>query len=107
MLVEILYLAAVHRPHHVSRSEDRPALHDWSKVAACESSGDWNANTGNGYYGGLQFDESTWDAYHGQGFATRADLATEAQQIVVAERLYRARGSAPWPVCGRYLEDAA
>ena len=77
--------------------------HDWSGVAQCESSGNWHINTGNGFYGGLQFDYGTWLAYGGGAYAPRADLASEAQQIAVASRLYAARGSSPWPVCGRYL----
>ncbi|GJF33852.1 transglycosylase [Kitasatospora sp. NE20-6] len=73
---------------------------DWDKVAACESGGRWHANTGNGYYGGLQFDRSTWRANGGTAYAPRPDLATRDQQITVAEHLAARRGLAPWPVCG-------
>jgi hypothetical protein len=59
----------------------------WDAVAQCESSGNWSINTGNGYYGGLQFNQSTWEAHGGLEFASRADLATREQQIAVAERL--------------------
>lgn len=59
----------------------------WDAVAECESSGNWSINTGNGYYGGLQFDQQTWEAHGGLEFAPRADLATREQQIAVAERL--------------------
>lgn len=59
----------------------------WDDAAACESSGDWSINTGNGYYGGLQFDQQTWDAHGGRQFAPRADLASREEQIAVAERL--------------------
>ena len=76
---------------------------EWDKVAACESGGNWAINTGNGYYGGLQFLESSWIAYGGQKYAARPDLATKAEQIAVATVLYNERGSAPWPVCGRFL----
>jgi uncharacterized protein YabE (DUF348 family) len=76
---------------------------NWQGVANCESGGNWHINTGNGFYGGLQFDYGTWLAYGGGAYAPRADLASEAQQIAVASRLYAARGSSPWPVCGRYL----
>src|SRR3712207_4131601 len=55
--------------------------HDWSGVADCESGGDWSINTGNGYYGGLQFSQSTWEAYGGTAYASRADLASPAEQI--------------------------
>lgn len=76
---------------------------NWDAVAQCESGGDWQINTGNGFYGGLQFDYSTWLAYGGGSYASRADLATREEQIAVATRLYNARGSSPWPVCGAYL----
>jgi uncharacterized protein YabE (DUF348 family) len=76
---------------------------NWQGVANCESGGDWSINTGNGFYGGLQFDYGTWLAYGGGAYAPRADLASESQQISVATRLYEARGSSPWPVCGAYL----
>jgi uncharacterized protein YabE (DUF348 family) len=76
---------------------------NWDAVAQCESGGNWHINTGNGFYGGLQFDYSTWLAYGGGQYAPRADLATREQQIAVATRLYNARGSSPWPVCGANL----
>ncbi|MBK3563659.1 MULTISPECIES: transglycosylase family protein [unclassified Streptomyces] len=71
----------------------------WNKVAACESSGDWSINTGNGYYGGLQFTQSTWEAYGGTAYASRADLATRDQQIAVAEKVLKGQGPGAWPVC--------
>ncbi|MET8772336.1 transglycosylase family protein [Streptomyces sp. NPDC004658] len=71
----------------------------WNKVAACESSGDWSINTGNGYFGGLQFTQSTWEAYGGTRFAPRADLATRAEQIAVAEKVLDGQGPGAWPVC--------
>jgi uncharacterized protein YabE (DUF348 family) len=76
---------------------------DWDAVAACESGGDWQINTGNGYYGGLQFDLSTWAANGGDVYASRPDLASKAEQIAVADHLYALAGSSPWPVCGQYL----
>jgi uncharacterized protein YabE (DUF348 family) len=76
---------------------------NWDAVAACESGGNWHINTGNGYYGGLQFDIGTWDANGGGAYASRPDLASRDQQIAVASRLYAARGSSPWPVCGANL----
>ena len=75
----------------------------WDRLAACESGGRWHINTGNGYYGGLQFSAGTWRAYGGSRYAARADLASKSQQIAVAERLLDARGWAPWPVCSRRL----
>jgi len=71
----------------------------WNKVAACESSNDWNINTGNGYYGGLQFTQSTWEAYGGTRYAARADLATKDQQIAVAEKVLDGQGPGAWPAC--------
>ncbi|MGJ5756469.1 LysM domain-containing protein [Streptomyces puniciscabiei] len=71
----------------------------WNKVAACESSGNWSINTGNGYYGGLQFTQSTWEAYGGTRYAPRADLATREQQIAVAEKVLDGQGPGAWPVC--------
>ncbi|SDI98272.1 Uncharacterized conserved protein YabE, contains G5 and tandem DUF348 domains [Frankineae bacterium MT45] len=76
---------------------------NWDALAMCESSGNWSINTGNGYYGGLQFNLSTWLSYGGGAYAARPDLATKAQQIAVATVLYNARGRAPWPYCGQFL----
>lgn len=76
---------------------------NWDAVAACESGGNWHINSGNGFYGGLQFDYGTWQSYGGGAYAQRADLASREQQITVADRLYAARGSSPWPVCGSHL----
>jgi LysM repeat protein len=73
---------------------------NWSAIAACESGGDWSANTGNGFYGGLQFTEQTWLAYGGGEYASSANLASEAQQIAVAERVLAGQGIGAWPVCG-------
>ncbi|MBX4197016.1 transglycosylase family protein [Candidatus Saccharibacteria bacterium] len=69
----------------------------WDKIAACESGGNWAINTGNGYYGGLQFTQQTWAGAGGLAYAPRADLATPAQQIAIASKLALSN----WPVCGR------
>ncbi|MGP3634248.1 peptidoglycan DD-metalloendopeptidase family protein [Streptomyces sp. 24-1644] len=71
----------------------------WEKVAACESTSSWHINTGNGYYGGLQFSGSTWAAYGGTAYAPRADLATKDQQIAVAEKVLDGQGPGAWPTC--------
>ncbi|MFD4262920.1 transglycosylase family protein [Streptomyces sp. NPDC058534] len=73
----------------------------WDKVAACESTNDWDINTGNGYYGGLQFTQSTWEAFGGTRYAPRADLATKDQQIAVAEKVLDGQGPGAWPVCSQ------
>ncbi|GAA2545198.1 MULTISPECIES: transglycosylase family protein [Streptomyces] len=71
----------------------------WDKVATCESSNDWDINTGNGFYGGLQFTQSTWEAFGGTRYAPRADLATKDQQIAIAEKVLDGQGPGAWPVC--------
>jgi hypothetical protein len=80
-----------------------PSAHDWDAVAMCESGGNWSINTGNGYYGGLQFSQQTWAGFGGTAYASRADLATKAQQIAVAERVLASQGAGAWPTCGRNL----
>ncbi|MFD0721900.1 LysM peptidoglycan-binding domain-containing protein [Streptomyces globosus] len=70
-------------------------------MADCESSGRWAVDTGNGFYGGLQFRQSTWEAYGGLAHAPRADLATREQQIAVAEEVLAEQGWEAWPVCAR------
>ncbi|CAN5804720.1 MAG: transglycosylase family protein [Geodermatophilaceae bacterium] len=76
---------------------------NWDALAGCESGGNWSINTGNGYYGGLQFDKGTWDAYGGQQYAAYPHQASKGEQIAVAERLYADRGDSPWPSCGYLL----
>ncbi|EPD93001.1 hypothetical protein HMPREF1486_04078 [Streptomyces sp. HPH0547] len=72
----------------------------WEKVAACESSGKWSTNTGNGYFGGLQFSQSTWQAYGGTAYAPRADLASRSEQVAVAKKVLGGQGPGAWPNCG-------
>jgi uncharacterized protein YabE (DUF348 family) len=71
----------------------------WDRVAQCESGGNWAINSGNGYYGGLQFDNQTWLGAGGGQYAARADLASRTQQIAIANKVYADRGLAPWG-CG-------
>lgn len=71
----------------------------WDRIAQCESGGNWSINTGNGYYGGLQFSASTWRAYGGGAYAATADRASKAQQIAVATKVQRAQGWGAWPSC--------
>ncbi|MGY6020223.1 transglycosylase family protein [Streptomyces spinosirectus] len=80
---------------------------EWDKVAQCESGGNWSINTGNGYYGGLQFSASTWAAYGGTAYAAQANQASKSQQIAVAEKVLAAQGKGAWPVCGTGLSGAA
>jgi len=71
----------------------------WDDLARCESGGNWAINTGNGYYGGLQFSVPTWEGYGGAEFAAYPHEASREEQIAVAERLRAARGYGPWPSC--------
>jgi hypothetical protein len=73
----------------------------WDRIARCESSGNWRANTGNGYYGGLQFSAATWRAHGGGTYAPLAHQASKQQQIAVAQRVLRSQGWRAWPVCSR------
>jgi LysM repeat protein len=73
---------------------------NWYAVAQCESGGNWSINTGNGFSGGLQFTQSTWDAYGGAAYAPSASQASASQQIAVANRVLAGQGIGAWPVCG-------
>ncbi|MBL7258111.1 transglycosylase family protein [Paractinoplanes lichenicola] len=74
---------------------------NWDAIAKCESGGNWSINTGNGYYGGLQFSRSTWKAYGGTKFASTANKATKAEQIKIAEKVLKGQGIGAWPTCGK------
>lgn len=71
----------------------------WDRIAACESGDNWAINTGNGFYGGLQFTQSTWLAYGGGAYASRADLAGRDAQIAIAQKVQAGQGWGAWPVC--------
>jgi len=73
---------------------------NWSAIAACESGGNWSTNTGNGFSGGLQFSQGTWDAYGGGQYSSSAAGASQSQQIAVAQRVLAGQGIGAWPVCG-------
>ncbi|MFC5905633.1 transglycosylase family protein [Streptacidiphilus monticola] len=92
--------AGVAVPFVAATSAHAASVSTWDKVAQCESTGNWSINTGNGYYGGLQFSASTWAAYGGTQYASTADRATKAQQIAVAEKVLASQGPGAWPVCG-------
>jgi uncharacterized protein YabE (DUF348 family) len=76
---------------------------NWDAVASCESGGNWSIDTGNGFYGGLQFTNSTWQAYGGGAYASQANYASRDQQIAIAVKVYNSQGAGAWPVCGAYL----
>jgi len=71
---------------------------NWDAIAACESGGNWAINTGNGYFGGLQFSPGTWHANGGSGMPNQA---SRSEQIRVAENVLRSQGIGAWPVCGQ------
>ncbi|MDT0270454.1 transglycosylase family protein [Streptomyces sp. DSM 44915] len=92
--------AAVAIPLIGASGASAASVDTWDAVAQCESGGDWSINTGNGYYGGLQFSQSSWEAAGGTQYAARADQATKDQQIATAEELLAIQGPGAWPVCG-------
>lgn len=73
----------------------------WDRVAACESSNRWHINTGNGYYGGLQFSPTTWKEFGGTTYASQAHKASKAEQIAIARRVLSVQGPGAWPVCSK------
>lgn len=76
---------------------------DWDRLAQCESGGNWHINTGNGYYGGLQFNAGTWNSFGGNEFASTADQASREEQIYVAEKVLAQQGWGAWPACSASL----
>jgi len=74
---------------------------NWDAIAQCESGGNWSINTGNGFYGGLQFTKGTWRAYGGAKYASTANKASRSEQISIAEKVLRGQGIGAWPVCGK------
>ncbi|MBB5912223.1 hypothetical protein BJY24_001090 [Nocardia transvalensis] len=96
--------ALVAVPFTMTSTASAAPAHDWDGVAQCESGGNWGINTGNGYYGGLQFSQSTWNANGGSGSPANA---SKAEQIRVAENVLATQGQGAWPVCGQYLRWGA
>ena len=78
-------------------------LATWDALAQCEAGGNWAINTGNGYFGGVQFDQSTWERNGGLRYAARADLATKEEQIAIAEVTRARQGWGAWPTCSARL----
>ncbi|MEW1643328.1 transglycosylase family protein [Streptomyces sp. NPDC091219] len=97
---------AIAAPLMASGSASAATASEWDAVAQCESGGNWSINTGNGYYGGIQFSASTWAAYGGTAYASTANLATKAQQIAIGEKVLAAQGKGAWPTCGTGLSSA-
>jgi LysM repeat protein len=92
--------AAVAVPLMGATSASAASVETWDAVAQCESGGNWSINTGNGYYGGLQFSQSSWAAAGGTQYASRADLASKDQQIATAEKLLDLQGPGAWACAG-------
>ncbi|WP_037346738.1 resuscitation-promoting factor [Sciscionella sediminilitoris] len=94
--------------HVGTKKKPEPSISNgalWDRIAQCESSGNWSANTGNGYYGGLQFNTPTWQSNGGGKYAPRADQASKAQQIDIANKVKAARGLQPWECAGKLGMD--
>jgi resuscitation-promoting factor RpfA len=90
-------------PFAMANPAQAATTNTWERLASCESGGNWHINTGNGYYGGVQFSAGTWLGNGGGKYASRADLATKAEQIAIAEKVLDARGWSPWPACSSRL----
>ncbi|MFE6223359.1 transglycosylase family protein [Streptomyces sp. NPDC057854] len=99
--------AAVAAPLMAAGTASAATASEWDRVAQCESGGNWSINTGNGYYGGLQFSASTWAAYGGTAYAATADQASKSQQIAIAEKVLAGQGKGAWPSCGVGLSSAS
>ena len=87
----------------VSSGANAAELRTWERLAKCESGLRWHINTGNGYFGGLQFSDPTWDAYAAPRKANRADRARKKAQITTAEHVLDAQGWGAWPACSSKL----
>ncbi|MEV7532636.1 transglycosylase family protein [Streptomyces hydrogenans] len=99
--------AAVAAPLMAAGTASAATASEWDRVAQCESGGNWSINTGNGYYGGLQFSASTWAAYGGTAYASTANQASKSQQIAIAEKVLAGQGKGAWPSCGVGLSGAS
>ncbi|MGW6689392.1 transglycosylase family protein [Streptomyces sp. NPDC054961] len=98
---------AVAAPLMAAGTASAATTSEWDRVASCEAGGNWAINTGNGYYGGLQFSSSTWAAYGGKAYAAQANQASKSQQIVIAEKVLKGQGKGAWPSCGVGLSNSA
>ncbi|MFI8365095.1 transglycosylase family protein [Streptomyces sp. NPDC085612] len=98
---------AVAAPLMAAGTASAATASEWDKVAQCESGGNWSINTGNGYYGGLQFSPSTWSSFGGKSYAPQANQASKAQQIAVAEKVLKVQGKGAWPSCGKGLSNSS
>ncbi len=95
--------AVVASPIALAAPADAASGATWDRLARCESGGNWSINTGNGYYGGVQFSRGTWRAFGGTRYAVTANRASRTQQITIAEKVLDAQGWGAWPACSRKL----
>jgi LysM repeat protein len=95
--------AVIAAPIVVASPAQAASLSTWNRLASCESGGNWSINTGNGYYGGLQFSRGTWRAFGGGRYASTANRASRSEQIIIAEKVLDAQGWGAWPACSRKL----
>jgi len=100
-LATLVALASALSSVLVASPAEAASLRTWKRLAQCESGQRWHINTGNGYYGGLQFSASTWRAFGGRKFAGNAHRASRAEQIRIAEKVRRHQGWGAWPHCSR------
>ncbi|MCY0927220.1 transglycosylase family protein [Streptomyces sp. H27-H1] len=98
---------AVAAPLMAAGTASAATASEWDRVASCEAGGNWSINTGNGYYGGLQFSSSTWAAYGGKAYAAQANQASKSQQIAIAEKVLKGQGKGAWPSCGVGLSNSS
>jgi resuscitation-promoting factor RpfA len=96
-----IFAAAVTFPLVFAAPVEAASLDQWDRLAQCESGGNWRANTGNGYYGGLQFSRRTWHGFGGGSYAATANNASRPQQIAIAEKVLRVQGWKAWPACSK------
>lgn len=99
--------AVVAAPLMTAGTASAATASEWDRVAQCESGGNWAINTGNGYYGGLQFSSSTWAAFGGKSYAPQANQASKSQQIAIAEKVLKGQGKGAWPHCGVGLSNSS
>ena len=102
-LATLVALVSAFVPTMVASPAEAATLRTWKRLAMCESGLRWHINTGNGYYGGLQFSASTWKGFGGRKFAYNAHRATRAEQIKIAEKVRRAQGWGACPHCSDKL----
>ena len=100
LVTALVAVIAALAPLGLADPADAASLRIWHRIARCESGGRWHINTGNGYYGGLQFSLSTWRAYGGEGYPHKA---SREEQIRIAKKLQADAGWGAWPACSSKL----